>query len=206
MNYATRMTAAVAATATVLLIAPIERIVSSLYQPNRPTLTGTDIGNMAGAAYAQQVAMLKTPLEKNYRTVNDLLKDTRIKSTELSDYQRQIKNGTVMVFFYDNLGMDSASARLATVMAGLSDRFPDVKFVALESKKTTGDDPYLKLGYESTPDFMLYHKGNIIYRNPSVLNGKKGGGPSKGYEKAWVDALEVNLKQVFASNKVSSLN
>ena len=171
MNYATKMTA-VAATATALLIAPIERIVSSLYQPNRPTLTGTDIGNVAGAAYAQDHTKLAASTKipgTQYKTVDAMLTGTPFKIVDVDGYKREIQsNARVAAFFYRNDMPQNADGNLAKVYQEIFKENPgsfgNVTFLALKLEQGR-EDVYRSIGFEVTPSTLYFLNGKVVGHN-----------------------------------------
>jgi len=172
MNYATKMTA-VAATATALLFSPFERIVSSLYQPNRSMLTGTDIGNMAGAAYAQdKVAAATKTSNIQYKTVDDILKGTPFKIVDVDAYKREIQsNSRVVAFHYRNDMTERADGKIAEIYREIFQTNPEaysnLTFLALKSESGK-DELFLSLGFEVTPHILYFFNGK---RSGSVKRG-----------------------------------
>lgn len=152
---------------------------------------------IAGKGAAEAQSALPSPVDYSaYKTVDDILDGSGIRKVPVSDYQREIATGDVVVFFYDKKFPHDADGRLAKVLKQLRPEFMNTKFIALEYDKSVPVNTYVSMGFEVTPDFMVYRDGKVVFRNPSISRtGRKGGGPKEGYEHSWVESIRQDLRK-----------
>ena len=126
-----------------------------------------------------------------------ILQGSGIRKVPVSSYQQEITAGDVVVFFYGNSTPLRANGRLGVVLKEVRPEFPNARFLALEYDRSLPVETYTNLGFESTPDFFVYRDGRLVFRNPSVLKGVKGGGPKEGTEHIWIEEIRRDLRKVF---------
>ena len=151
------------------------------------------------AALAQDACQLK-PDYSRFKTVDDILAGSAFKKVNLKEYPNAIKKGRALVLFYDNIEGDSSSGRLAMVTTEISKQYPSINYIALPRDVSLRDSTYIKLGFEVSPDFMIYENGKMVFRNPAKFkDGKQGGGPKAAEEHIWQTGLSKDMERLFPS-------
>lgn len=129
--------------------------------------------------------------EKEYKTVDEILEGTPFIPVNRYNFEREKAEGNVVLFFYENIDVETFNGRLAKVMKEVSKNFPDVNFLSYKaySDGLTGSDYLQKFGFSGTPYFAFYINGNRVFKND--------GGPNKGFTEIWIPEITELINQHF---------
>jgi len=127
------------------------------------------------------------------RTVDQILASTSFSDTTPETYGTEVGNNKhvfVMVYVEDdrNNGLTKeGSRRLATVMAEVAPRHPEVVFLKYQDNRNARER--IGSGYDHVPAFFMFSGGQEVLKSEV--------GPNKGTEHLWVQRMEEKFQQKY---------